>query len=239
MHIPLQANPATLNLADKAIHLWVASLEGRGQPFDYYQQILSQDERERAQRFKFWRDQRRFVHGRGILRVLLGRYLQTAPESIDIQYTTNGKPQLRNNNLKFNLSHCQDWALYGFCWREDIGVDIECLRNVADAEGIAQRFFSPSENDTFLAAPKEKRMQQFFTIWTLKEAYIKAIGQGLSFPLNDFEIYDLEAGCPKLKVRGKPDHEDNWSFYSFIAERDCHAAVAVRGSDWNLTKFRY
>ncbi len=231
------AGPQTLSLAKDAVHLWLADLD-RVEAFEFHKGILSHEEQGRANRFKFWRDQRRYINGRGILRVLLGRYLRKPPQHIEIEYSAHGKLYLTNSPVNFNLAHCQDQGLYGFCLNAELGVDIECLREISDAEGIAKRFFSPQEYDAFLAKSPDEQMQHFFSIWTLKEAFIKAVGQGLSYPLDAFVIHLNEGDTVKVDVQGR-DEGDNWSLHSFHLEENCFAGIALKGKSRNLHKYRY
>ncbi len=232
LHRPYDSNET--NLEANELHLWCTSLDPEGNHLKFLRELLSEDERERAERFKFWRDQRRYMVGRGILRLLIGRYLSVDPKSIEFQYNEFGKPYLPDDDLKFNLAHCRDLILFGFCLNADIGVDLECIRPIADAPGIASRFFSQGENEALLDTPEEQRNEVFLSYWTLKEAYIKAVGQGLSYPLDKFEVSIPETKGPRILTFHDKIEDTIWSLFSLSPESDCVAAVAAKGENWRL-----
>ena len=178
-----------MGLAAGEVHIWSASLD---QPTSEYHQLLSVDERARAERFYFEEDSRGFILRRGMLRTLIGYYLDIEPERVQFQYGTNEKPgipdTLNSRNLHFSLSHSNGLALYAFSHDHEIGVDIEYIRDISKMEQIAERFFSLSENTVFQALPESMKREAFFNCWTRKEAFIKAIGQGLSYPLDKFDV---------------------------------------------------
>lgn len=191
-------------LQDHEVHLWQASLTCDNTQLDIYAPYLSPDERERAARFKFEHLQRRFIAGRGILRVLLGRYLAIAPTTIQFTYGTHGKPFLNSarhpNPLSFNLAHSQDRALFAFSRTGTLGVDIEHLRQDVDALALSQRFFTKREHWAIADLQSNQRVLAFFCLWTCKEAYLKATGEGLA-GLQTVEIDILPDGIVRLWQR--------------------------------------
>jgi len=219
----------------REFHVWYADLNPESSRLDYLNGLLSPAEQNRAKRFKFWRDQRRFIVGRAMLRLLIGRYLLTEAKQIKFSYNKYGKPFLASNQLRFNLAHCRDKIIFAFCLSVDIGVDLECLRTIEDVPGIASQFFSANESEAILNSPLECQSQVFLTYWTLKEAYIKAIGQGLSYPLDSFEVVISEdKELHNVTRREGVSEESTWSLFSFAPDPDCVAAAAVRGNDWRL-----
>ena len=140
---------------------------------------LSPDERSRADRFHFPHDRYRFIAGRGILRALLGAYLDRDPKDLVFRYGPQGKPSLETNeddhSVSFNLSHKQGLAVYAFARGRRLGIDLESISTAFPGEEIATRFFSPRELEELLALPPEARAEGFFLAWTRKEAYIKAL----------------------------------------------------------------
>jgi 4'-phosphopantetheinyl transferase len=224
-----------MRLAKDEIHIWSADLDLNASRLEFLSGLLSADEQDRAGRFRFWRDQRRYMAGRGILRLLIGRYHSVDPKATKFLYSKYGKPYLPSGNLKFNVAHCQDLALFGFCFNADIGVDVECIRTIEDAPGIASRFFSPGENEAFLAAPVERQTEVFLSYWTLKEAYVKALGLGLSYPLDNFEVSIPENEEPLILAdHGNNEGAANWSLFSLSPQPGCAAAVAAHGNNWRL-----
>lgn len=154
--------------------------------------VLSPDESARAARFFFEKDRRSFARCRSALRVLLGRYLQTAPERLEFCYNSFGKPELAvlapAFPLRFNVSHSGDWALIALTLQQRIGVDIERVRPLDNIDDLARNSFSSYELDVYQHLPDGQRSQAFFHAWTRKEAFIKACGEGLSRPLSEFDV---------------------------------------------------
>lgn len=154
--------------------------------------LLCEAERRRAARFRFERDRGRFVVARARLRELLGARLQARPESISFCYGRRGKPALAEpfagSGWRFNVSHCEDLAVYAFSRTGEVGIDVEAVREVREADAIAARFFSRRENAAYRAVAPRQRPQAFFTCWTRKEAFVKALGGGLSLPLGELDV---------------------------------------------------
>lgn len=176
---------------------------------------LSEDERDRARRFVFERDRRRYVAGRTQLREMLGARLQVAPRDVAFAYGPRGKPRLADrfasSGWRFNASHCEDVAIFAFSRDREVGIDIEAVRALPDADEVAARCFSPRESAAYCALAAHDRPQGFFNCWTRKEAFIKALGDGLHFPLEDFDV-SLAPGEPAriLSVSGGPGETCGW-----------------------------
>lgn len=239
-HSCLWSSPSSrLVLSTDEVHVWRASLDQPESVLQCLRTTLSADEAARAARFHFERDRWRFTVARGVLRAILARYLDLAPEDIQFSYGPQNKPALidtrQNNNLQFNLSHSQNQALYAFACNRDVGVDIEQIRAMSDAEGVARRFFSTCEYAVFQALPPQRRDEGFFNCWTRKEAYIKALGDGLSHPLGTFDV-SLRPGEPAalLAVRGDPGEVSRWSMRALTPVPGYVAALVVEGHDWAL-----
>jgi 4'-phosphopantetheinyl transferase len=232
--IPVESWPAGENpaaLPDREVHVWSASLaideELRRRLSDW----LSDEERARAGRFYFDRDRGRFIACRGRLRALLGAYLQKAPHEIQFHYGPHGKPGLASHAgtpLFFNVSHSHDLALFAFRRRGEIGVDVERLRPVGEAESIARRYFTPREWETLRELPTDARTAAFFRCWTRKEALLKAIGVGLSFSLNEVEVSlreDEPARLLAVPARGRPQAAE-WRLDHLAPAADYVGALA-------------
>jgi 4'-phosphopantetheinyl transferase len=195
--------------------------------------LLSADETERAGRFAFERDRRRYIVARARLRQLLGERLGAAPESLRFVYKPHGKPALARcpaqRDLRFNVSHCGEVAAYAFAEGREVGVDIEEVRELSDADDIAMRCFSRRERAAYMHLPVRERPQGFFNCWTRKEAFIKALGEGLSHPLEAFDV-SLAPGKPArlLRVGGVPASRCGWTLSSFEPAPGVVGAVAVQ-----------
>src|SRR6202171_51139 len=175
-----------LVLPHDELHIWFAWLDVEPQERTRLCSYLSKDEVSRAQCFVFPRDRDHFIVARGRLRELLGKYLHCPPDAVQFKTGRYGKLSLLDdgNQLRFNLSHSQGLALYGFCMGRELGIDTEKIQPEFAGEGIAQRYFSAAEQRELAKVPKELRDTAFFLCWTRKEAYIKAHGKGLQIALD-------------------------------------------------------
>ena len=190
--------------------------------------LLSASELERARRFVFNRDRRRFIAGRAQLRRLLGERLAIHPKSVELTYGAHGKPAVANSALHFNVSHCDDLAVYAFSFGRAVGVDVESVRPMPEGRDIAARYFSQTENQAWLALDRCDRPVGFFNCWTRKEAFIKAIGDGLSYPLDRFDVsLAPEEPARILRVENTPGDECGWSIESFFPAPGFVAAAVV------------
>jgi 4'-phosphopantetheinyl transferase len=182
--------------------------------------LLSDAERRRAGRFPFDRDRRRFIVARARLRTLLAGRLGVQPESVELVYGEHGKPALAprfaDSDLRFNVSHCDDVALYAFSSGREIGIDVEGVHVIRDADDIAARSFSRRENEAYRALVPRDRPLGFFNCWTRKEAFIKALGDGLHHALDRFDV-SLAPGQPAKILRVDNRHGDDcgWRMESF------------------------
>ena len=218
------------------MQLWLADLDRPPVPFDELWATLDAEERERAARFRFEVHRRRFTAGRGLLRRFLGRLTGSEPQALVFGYGAKGKPHLVRpreglaGELRFNLSHSANGALFAVARGRELGVDLEALRPMDDAEALVERFFHPAECRTFAALAPESRLTAFFSGWTRKEAYLKARGDGLSLPTTEFEVA-LTTGGP-LGLIGfdrEPTEVGRWSFEAFEPAREFLGAVAIEG----------
>jgi 4'-phosphopantetheinyl transferase len=233
------APPEQLTLLDDEVHVWRASLTRTPSELQSLSSLLAPDEISRAQRFHFERDRASFIVARARLRTILAAYLKLNPAQLQFSYSPHGKPALNNaegpDELRFNLSHSHALALYAVTRNREIGVDVEYIRADFANEEIAARFFSNTEIATLRALPTGQRTESFFNCWTRKEAYIKARGEGLSFPLDRFDV-SLIPGEPRatLNVHEAPFEAARWSLQTLTPEDGYAAAIAVEGHDWNL-----
>ena len=214
------------------VHVWRASLDLPTAKIKQLATLLSTDETARADRFHFLEHKRRFIVARGILRQLLGNYLKISPNKIEFEYSDRGKPSLAasigNSSLQFNVSHSLEYALYGFTNNHLIGVDLEFLREMRDAAELAKSIFTNREFQLIANLTYEEQQRVFFQFWTAKEAYLKAIGTGLSDSLSDIEITFDRVKSPKLlAIKGDIDAGTSWSLYFCIPAANYIAAIIV------------
>ena len=234
-----RAPPKELALEDEQVHVWRASLDGPPSRVDALRQTMTVDELERSERYRFDEDRWRFVVARGTLRCILARYLKTVPEQVRLRYGKRGKPHLVGQSgaagLQFNVAHADGLALFAVARGRRIGVDIEGMDRDLAALEIADRFFSPREIAALRQLPAEARAEGFFNGWTRKEAYIKARGDGLSLPLDRFEV-SLAPGEPAalLSTAWDPEEASRWSLKELVPGPGYAGAVAVEGRGWQL-----
>jgi 4'-phosphopantetheinyl transferase len=228
------ANSDRLELGEAEIHVWRASLDFGGNLLRQMETSLAPDELARANRFHFQRDRNSFVATRGVLRDLLGRYLDRSPAELEFDYSPRGKPCLRatplGRSVPFNVSHSHGLALLAFAPGRHVGVDVELIRRDFACEEIAKRYFSPQEVAELDALPPSSRAEGFFLCWTRKEAYVKARGEGLHIPLDSFHV-SLSPGRP---VSLQSSDSSHWVLRSLRPDPQFAGAVVGKGSDWQL-----
>ncbi|HZW79704.1 MAG TPA: 4'-phosphopantetheinyl transferase superfamily protein [Candidatus Deferrimicrobiaceae bacterium] len=232
-----------IELAEDEVQLWRVDLEAIRRRESRWQELLSSDERSRAARFHFEADRQRFVASRAWLRGILAAFLVAEPSELNFSYSKYEKPFLgppyAESGVTFNVSHSGGIALYAFARRRELGVDVEQIRRDFDAESIARRFFSVSEQERLAAFPESEKVDAFFRCWTRKEAYIKAIGDGLSLPLGQFDV-SLEALETNALLATRPDSSEakQWMIREVPGGAGYSAALCVRGRDWRLIHWR-
>ena len=193
---------------------------------DEFVGVLSMDEQERASRFHFDQDRQRFILCRAWLRCILGEHLAMPPHAVAFRLGSHGKPAV-DGPWQFNLSHSGMWALCAVARGLPVGVDIEMFREMADAEELAERFFTPSEARMVHAA--NPREHGFFTVWTRKEAFVKAVGTGFYTDPSDFT-----AGLDTAFV--EDDNGRRWGIRNLVINPDCAAALCAPGEwEWRET----
>jgi 4'-phosphopantetheinyl transferase len=192
--------------------------------------MLSRDEIERASHFRFEHDRSRFIASRSILRQLLSLYAACEPESISLEYDAWGKPALAakfaDSDIRSNLSHSQGLATYAIARGREVGVDVEMLRPNFATRRIAERFFSRTEVESLRSLPREHQARAFFVCWTRKEAYLKALGRGLSIDLASFDVSlrpEERLALPRCVDATR------WSLEAFQPCNGYVGAIAVQG----------
>ena len=218
-------------LENREVHLWAVQLDASDRDLARCFSWLSVEEGDRAERFKFDQHRRDFVVSHGILRLLLGEYLKTSPADIIFSHGTKGKPAVTDTGLsiRFNMSHSGRMAVYAFTAGCEVGVDVERIRPMTDMEDIAARFFSAEEAAELKDVEEANRTQGFFNCWTRKEAYIKAVGDGLSLPLDGFRV-SLKPSEPAelLSLGGDAQAAKLWTLHHFVPATDYIGAIAYR-----------
>jgi 4'-phosphopantetheinyl transferase len=214
------------------VRLWLAHLDADGWRSEDLVRTLSPDELRRAEAFAYARERRRFVVARGILRQLLARYLCVDPVAVDLVYGPNGKPELRHDDraaaLNFSVSHSEALALYAVAADRRVGVDLERVRPLPEAATITQLCFSPRERATLAELTGDELETVVLRGWTLKEAYLKATGEGLTLPPERVEVILAPDAPPQLlAVGGDAQAAACWSLSTFAPAAGYTAALAA------------
>jgi len=210
-------------------HVWFVDLSNESTVNQCFK-LLSSDEKERADRFRFEKDRQHFIIARGALRQVLSLYLSEKPNTLQFEYGEKGKPFLPKNPLQFNLSHAGEIALIALTKNHIIGIDVEVINPKVEVEQVAQHFFAKGEINRLMSLPKTQRHEAFFNCWTRKEAFIKATGDGLSFPLDQFEVTLKPNEKAELLVTYFDENEyEKWSLFDLKIQEGYKAALAVKG----------
>jgi 4'-phosphopantetheinyl transferase len=225
------------NLAEKTVDVWTVDLNAGDEQIRTFADSLSELEKSRAGSFHFAIHRQRFIKSHHALRWVLGTYCGVPPAELRFIEGPAGKPALAlcgPGHVDFNLSHSHDRAVIAVASGSPVGVDIERIHPVPDFNAIAKRWFAPVEYDELMNVPPDQRLRAFLRMWTQKEAYVKAIGEGLALPLDMFSI-GLEGGGPSLVHINDGDIEPaGWWAHPLLSEADYVGAVVVRGDGWKL-----
>jgi 4'-phosphopantetheinyl transferase len=220
------------------VYLWHVNLDRPTPEVDALRPILSIDERERATRLRAPGLERRFVICRATLRLVLGKRLRRDPSAIQFRYSATGKPELADrdvNRTHFNVTHSGEAAKIAISEEEPVGIDLERIRPDFATSAIAERFFSVTERTALRQIPEDQRATAFFRCWTRKEAFVKAIGAGITFPLDGFDV-SLEPGALAglLAIRGDAEAARLWTICELSADPGYVAALAIARSSVKL-----
>lgn len=227
----------------RVIHLWLASLDIAEDQRRHLGKLLSADERRRADQFIFDQHRARFIAGRGILRILLGKYLQSDPAEILFSYNLHGKPSLddrmKMQTVHFNLSHSCGLALFAFTGVGPIGVDIEHVRPESDIKHTGGFILSPNELLALQSVSPALRHTTFFQYWVRKEAFLKAIGEGFTGTVSAYDVCDIpEKPVMENSFAGTKARFTEWHVRDIPLEEGFAAALACKSNTWPLSFFR-
>ena len=228
--------PAPVAPAPGEVHVWCSSLARPPAEVARLLALLSEDERQRAGRFRAPRARDEYVVARGLLRTLLGLCLSCDPRQIAFRHGPQGKPQLPDPiPLHFNVSHSRGYALFAVSACGAVGVDLEGLRPFANELDLAERFFCPAEAAALRAHPEESRREAFVHVWTRKEAFIKACGTGLAHGLERFEVsVPPDEPARVLRIEGAEGPARGWSLRALTPVPGYIGALAREGHDYRL-----
>ena len=218
---------------DQKVHLWHYRLDLDAEREAALARVLDDAESDRVSRYRFGKHRRRFVAGRGALRMILAQYAGCEPEALRFEHGVHGKPYIGWPNsacdIRFSASNSHGLGAVAVTWRNELGLDLEQVRPNCDHDLIASREFSPEESDWLCRLPEAKRLVAFYQLWTCKEAYLKGKGVGLTVPLNDFAI-SLSQETPRLVWSNINDSDpERWSLQPLSIEPGFVACLAMEG----------
>src|SRR5580700_4199501 len=233
LHEPLRTRPDT-------VHVWAFTLDGSNSCLELCRGWLSNDERERADRFVFAHHRSRYTVAHGVMRRLLSLYCDAAPEALQFEAAVAGKPALRAGtpgagSLAFNLTHSEARGAVGISAGIALGIDLELLRSDVEVSSISGNYFFGAESEAIENAAPALRDSTFFRYWVAKEAVLKAQGIGLGFPLDQFRV-DFLPGDAEARIETfDPGRLDGgWTVRMLPCEAGWLGAVAARGTDWGV-----
>ena len=227
-HAPC-AIPVRIASVAPDIEVWQMCLNQEMPVVQQFENLLSPDEKLRSQRFHAERHRRRFIVSRGALRVLLSHQTKMPPAEIVFSYASHGKPFVPEpaDHVNFNVSHSEECAVYAISRQYQLGVDVEFLHRKIEFEAIAKRFFAPGEYADLCVLPHAMRKRAFMACWTRKEAVIKALGDGLSIPLDQFRVtVDPEVMPRILEISANHHKVSDWHMCTIDAGSDYYATLA-------------
>lgn len=224
--------PQNLSLKNSEIHIWLINIDDFTQHLQFFSNFLSPEELLRASKYRGDNLQNNFIINRGLLRAILAKYLPTNPHEIEFNYQSKGKPFIINSNpnqIKFNLSHKNKYTIYSIC-NNDLGIDIEAIRSNINVEDIAKRFFTAHEYNKLCRFSAAKQLEYFFQLWTAKEAYLKAIGEGLSGGLNSINLSKKDNDKTwRIEINNlSPEENKMWQIITFNVVPNYLASLAIK-----------
>lgn len=231
-------------LSGNDVHIWRAVLDVPGWRVQEFKEKLSVEERIKSEKFRFERDRSRFIAARGILRLILGAYLGIVPNEIRFCYEIGGKPRLLSSfatdDIQFNLSHSEELALYGFTRGHEVGVDIECIREMSEMEEIVEQLYSRRYRDLLSTVSPNEKQEIFFHWWTRKEAFAKGTGSGLTHPVDTFDALPVEgksAGSVWIMEAGQQGQQ--WSMWDVSPADGFAGTVLVEGEGLDVQYWQW
>jgi 4'-phosphopantetheinyl transferase len=217
------------------IHVWPIANEASADTIERLALLLSEDELERAYRFHFEHLRTAFIVRRGARRILLGKYIGLEPERLQFVEAQNGKASLATT-VHFNASRTDGLSVFAIGRNCELGVDVERIRHLPDKHDIAKRFFCPEEAAELARLPEELQEQAFFYCWTRKEAYLKATGEGLSAPLDQFRVTLSQRDPARfIHILHDPALTQRWRLHDLDVSAGYVAALAYQCSDRSVT----
>ena len=216
------------------IQLWSIDINPARHRSEELRSLLSDDELERADNFRFNKHRDRWIASRAMLRIILSSIIDRSPESVIFDYDEYAKPCLGHSDseaqVNFNLTHSNDLALLAVTSSGPVGIDVEQVKSLPSIDAVVERFFSAAERLTFSTlSADEERLKAFYACWTRKEAYLKALGCGISKPTNTFDVTLLENSEPEIvAIDGDKKAADDWLLFDLQVVPGYVGALAIQ-----------
>jgi len=232
-----QQTPKTLDLSSDHIDIWLCHLKDLSKNIDEFYSLLAKDERERADKLKIEDKRKQYIITRGSLRQRLGSLTNLEPKDFVFEYMEHGKPVLANDpryaDITFNISHSNDFSLIAITLKQVIGIDIEKINPDSDHQQLVTRFFSMVEQSEFQALPEKIKAKAFCACWTRKEAFIKAVGDGVSYGLDNFDV-SIDPENQSSKINLHQDSDETWSVHHLPINDDYIGCLVSNSDDVNV-----
>lgn len=230
-------------LESNQLHLYYLQAVPAQKHLDFFASLLSQSEHEKIIKYKQHQMRNMSTIARGALRFILASYLRTSPREVSFDYNANGKPLLSekySETIHFNIAHSEECLVLGFTRDSELGIDVEKIIDLTDSEAIARNYFTPEEREDLQKVPKGERLRAFYNCWTRKEAILKAIGKGLSQPLNTFRV-SLIPGEPCELLGASSSHEacNGWKLLHLTPFPEYVGAVATKSRSLDILEWRF
>ncbi len=231
-----QTTPRDLEISSTHVDVWLTSTDPGEEQVQKYKKLLSATEIARADKFVPGHKRREYIITRGVLKQVLSRVTGLDASGLDFSYGDHGKPYLDINragkNIAFNVSHSHGMALVAITLGGRLGVDVEKIRPELDWLDLAERYFSASEYQALSKCPNDSSLMSFFTCWTRKEAFVKAVGDGIARGLSEFDVsIDPDESAGLLNIRWQGEDAAEWSIKNIPIHGDYVAALAVDRPD--------
>ena len=225
------------NLNGEEVHVWRIDLSDIAEAMPKLSQLLSSDEQQKASRYHFEKDRNNFTIRRAVLRKVLSLYMDVTPAELHFIYNNFDKPALEaDTSIRFNASSSRGIGIVAIVLDTRIGIDIEFLDASFSKLEIAEKYFSTDEVRAIGDLQSELRTAAFFDCWTKKEAYVKAVGDGMSHPLPNLAISSEKPGS--FSIAATSEEEKGWTVKSFIPEENYIASVAYEGGLRTIRHFQ-
>jgi len=227
-------------ISEGTVHLWIADLKAWSKHAENLESILSEEERERLDKLKVIDKREEFLCSRGILRIILSGYIAQDPRDLPLKHSPTGKPFLPQARIQFNLSHSGDIFACGICINNQIGLDIQEIYPISSLDRIINNFFSSTEIQYLATLPSRELYQEhFFAIWVAKEAYLKAVGDGIQESFNQHSIIPESPDLSSFRLEHPAPKRDElvWTINALNVGQGFHAALAYDGDLKELERY--